>query len=57
MNLPGLNHQLGEDIDALRDAVRTFVAKELAPIAADVERENTFPAPSGRSWATWACTA
>ncbi|MGQ0597385.1 isovaleryl-CoA dehydrogenase [Aquabacterium sp.] len=45
MNLPGLNHQLGEDIDALRDAVRTFVAKELAPIAADVERENTFPAP------------
>jgi isovaleryl-CoA dehydrogenase len=45
MNLPGLNHQLGEDIDALRDAVRTFVAKELTPIAADVERENTFPAP------------
>ncbi|MBI3381504.1 MAG: isovaleryl-CoA dehydrogenase [Aquabacterium sp.] len=45
MNLPGLNHQLGDDIDALRDAVRTFVAKELAPIAADVERENTFPAP------------
>ncbi len=45
MNLPGLNHQLGEDIDALRDAVRTFVAKELAPIAADVERENAFPTP------------
>ncbi len=45
MNLPGLNHHLGEDIDALRDAVRTFVAKELAPIAADVERENAFPTP------------
>lgn len=45
MNLPGLNHQLGEDINALRDAVRTFVAKELAPIAADVERENAFPTP------------
>ena len=23
-NLPGLNSQLGEDIDALRDAVRDF---------------------------------
>ncbi|MBI2732575.1 MAG: acyl-CoA dehydrogenase family protein, partial [Aquabacterium sp.] len=44
MNLPGLNHQLGEDIDALRDTVQNFVAKELAPIAADVERENNFPA-------------
>ncbi|TAK98035.1 MAG: isovaleryl-CoA dehydrogenase, partial [Aquabacterium sp.] len=44
MNLPGLNHQLGEDIDALRDTVQHFVAKELAPIAADVERENNFPA-------------
>ena len=29
MNLPGLNHQLGEDIDALRDAVRAFVQQEL----------------------------
>ena len=44
MTLPGLNHQLGEDIDALRDTVQHFVAKELAPIAADVERENNFPA-------------
>ena len=26
MNLPGLNFQLGEDIDALRDAVRAFAA-------------------------------
>ena len=44
MNLPGLNHQLGDDIDALRDAVRHFVDKELTPIAADIERENNFPA-------------
>ena len=44
MNLPGLHHQLGEDIDAPRDTVQHFVAKELAPIAADVERENNFPA-------------
>ena len=24
MNFPGLNFQLGEDVDALRDAVRAF---------------------------------
>ena len=28
MNLPGLNFQLGEDIDALRDAVRAFAEAE-----------------------------
>ena len=30
-NLPGLNFQLGEDIDALRDAVRDFAQAEIAP--------------------------
>ena len=44
MTLPGLNHQLGDDIEALRDAVRTFVDKELAPRAADIDRDNLFPA-------------
>ena len=44
MNLPGLNHQLGEDIDALRDAVRAFVQQELAPRAAQIDRDNLFPA-------------
>ena len=44
MNLPGLNHQLGDDIDALREAVRAFVQKELAPRAADIDRDNLFPA-------------
>ena len=44
MDLPGLNHHLGEDIDALRDAVRTFVQGELAPQAAQIEAENNFPA-------------
>ena len=28
-NLPGLNFQLGEDIDALRDAVRDFAQAEI----------------------------
>jgi isovaleryl-CoA dehydrogenase len=29
MNMPGLNFQLGEDIDALRDAVRDFAQAEI----------------------------
>jgi isovaleryl-CoA dehydrogenase len=45
---PGLDHRLGEDIDALRDAVRQFVHKELTPIAAQVERDNEFPAAMWR---------
>jgi isovaleryl-CoA dehydrogenase len=42
--LPGLNHMLGDDIDALRDAVRTFADREIAPRAADIDRDNLFPA-------------
>src|SRR5688572_28606796 len=43
MNLPGLNHQLGEDIDALRDAVRHFAQTEIAPLAAEIDRSDQFP--------------
>jgi isovaleryl-CoA dehydrogenase len=43
MNLPGLNFQLGEDIDALRDAVRSFAQAEIAPLAADIDRSDQFP--------------
>jgi isovaleryl-CoA dehydrogenase len=43
MNLPGLNFQLGEDIDALRDAVREFAAAEIAPRAGEVDRSDQFP--------------
>ncbi len=43
MNLPGLNFQLGEDIDALRDAVRDFCDAEIAPRAADIDRSDQFP--------------
>jgi isovaleryl-CoA dehydrogenase len=39
----GLNFQLGETIDALRDGVRQFCANEIAPRAADFDRENAFP--------------
>ena len=43
MNLPGLNHQLGEDIDALRDAVQAFASTEIAPRAAEIDRADKFP--------------
>lgn len=43
MTLPGLNFQLGEDIDALRDAVRAFAETEIAPRAAEIDRSDQFP--------------
>ena len=41
--LPGLNFQLGEDIDALRDAVREFAQSEIAPRAGEIDRSDQFP--------------
>jgi isovaleryl-CoA dehydrogenase len=35
---------LGEDIDALRETVRRFAQDRIAPIAADIDRDNDFPA-------------
>ena len=43
-DLPGLNFQLGEDIDALRDAVRDFAQREIAPRAAEIDKNDLFPA-------------
>ena len=43
MSLPGLNFQLGEDIDALRDAVHAFAQAEIAPRAAEIDRNDQFP--------------
>jgi isovaleryl-CoA dehydrogenase len=39
-----MNFGLGEDIEALRDLVRRFVRDEIAPKAAEIDRDNDFPA-------------
>lgn len=39
----GLNFNLGETADMIRESVRAFAQKEIAPIAERVDRENEFP--------------
>ncbi len=41
--MPGLNFAAGESIDMLRDSVREFARREIAPIADKVDRDNVFP--------------
>ncbi|MGP5074434.1 isovaleryl-CoA dehydrogenase [Psychrobacter celer] len=43
MSLPGLNFQLGEDIDAQRDVVQQFAANEIAPRASEIDSSDEFP--------------
>ncbi len=38
-----LDHFLGDEIDALRDTVRQFAQKEIAPHAAQIDRDDCFP--------------
>ena len=40
---PSLNFDLGETADQLRDSVRSFASDEIAPLAAEIDRSNTFP--------------
>ena len=40
----GMDFELGEEIDALRDMVRRFTANEIAPRAAAIDQDNEFPA-------------
>ena len=42
-SLPGLNFHLGEDIDALREAVRAFAQAEISPRAAEIDKTDQFP--------------
>jgi len=42
-SLPGIDFNLGEDLDALRDTVRHFSEQEVAPRAHQIDRDDQFP--------------
>ena len=42
---PSLNFDLGETADMLRESVYGFAQSEIAPQAADIDRNNEFPQP------------
>src|SRR5690348_7284200 len=39
----GLNFDLGETLDMLRDTVQSFAQNEIGPLAAEADREGRFP--------------
>ncbi len=41
--LPGLDFDLGSDITMLRDTVVDFAQDKIAPLAAEIDRSNSFP--------------
>src|SRR6266568_1733718 len=43
LNFPALNFHLGETVDMLRATVQQFAAVEIAPRAAQIDRDNQFP--------------
>jgi isovaleryl-CoA dehydrogenase len=43
IEIAGLQFDLGEDVELLREAVRAFVAREIAPRAAEIDRSDQFP--------------
>ncbi len=43
LNFPALNFHLGETVDMLRATVQQFAAVEIAPRAAEIDRNNQFP--------------
>lgn len=40
-----MQHLLGDTLNALRDSVRTFAHREIAPLAAQIDHDNSFPHP------------
>jgi isovaleryl-CoA dehydrogenase len=46
----GINFDLGEDIDLLRDAVWDFAQNEILPRAGEIDRDNLFPADLWRKF-------
>ena len=44
MTIPSLDFHFSEEIDMLRETVRAFANAEIAPRAAQIDRDNLFPA-------------
>ena len=44
MTIPSLDFDCGDELTMLRDSVRSFAKAEIAPRAAEIDRDNEFPA-------------
>jgi isovaleryl-CoA dehydrogenase len=44
MSAPGLEFDLGEMADTIRDTTQRFAADKIAPVAAEIDRDDRFPA-------------
>ena len=42
-SFPGMDFGLGEEVEMLRDSVRSFTADHVQPIAAEIDRTDEFP--------------
>jgi isovaleryl-CoA dehydrogenase len=42
-SLPGLDFDLGSDVQMLRETVRDFTQDKIAPLAGEIDRSNSFP--------------
>ncbi|MEX2480050.1 MAG: isovaleryl-CoA dehydrogenase [Gammaproteobacteria bacterium] len=42
-SLPGMSFDLGDSVEMLRESVQAFAAKEIAPRAEAIDRDNGFP--------------
>ena len=47
-DFPGLNFNLGENAELLRQSVHGFAQTEIAPLAAEIDHSNEFPLPLWR---------
>ena len=46
-----------KNMDLLRDTVRRFAEKEIAPRAAQIDQTSGFPPDLWENWASWVCSA
>ena len=44
MTIPSLDFDCGDELTMLRDSVRSFAKAEIEPRAAQIDRDNEFPA-------------